>query len=43
MVSIKIIMISIWVLERIKRTPDDMPNVDIPIGRAFEIAQLPKT
>ncbi|OHP57881.1 MULTISPECIES: hypothetical protein [Staphylococcus] len=31
-----------WVLERIKRTPDDMPNVDIPIGRAFEIAQLPK-
>ncbi|MGW9988468.1 hypothetical protein [Staphylococcus hominis] len=31
-----------WVLERIKRTPDDMPNVDIPIGRAYEIAQLPK-
>ncbi|MFW3651799.1 hypothetical protein ACN9UT_11790 [Staphylococcus caprae] len=31
-----------WVLERIKRTPDDMPNVDMPIGRAFEIAQLPK-
>ncbi|WP_180548837.1 hypothetical protein, partial [Staphylococcus haemolyticus] len=29
-----------WVLERIKRTPDDMPNVDMPIGRAFEIAQL---
>lgn len=31
-----------WVLERIKRTPDDMPNVDMPIGRAFEIARLPK-
>ena len=31
-----------WVLERIKRTPDDMPNVDIPIGRAYEIARLPK-
>lgn len=31
-----------WVLERIKRTPDDMPNVDMPIGRAYEIAQLPK-
>lgn len=31
-----------WVLERIKKTPDDMPNVDIPIGRAYEIAQLPK-
>ena len=31
-----------WVLEKIKRTPDDMPNVDMPIGRAFEIAQLPK-
>lgn len=31
-----------WVLERIKRTPDDMPNVDMPISRAFEIAQLPK-
>ena len=31
-----------WVLERIKRTQDDMPNVDMPIGRAFEIAQLPK-
>lgn len=30
------------VLERIKRTPNDMPNVDMPIGRAFEIAQLPK-
>lgn len=30
------------VLERIKRTPDDMPNVDMPIGRAYEIAQLPK-
>ena len=30
------------ILERIKRTPDDMPNVDMPIGRAFEIAQLPK-
>ena len=32
-----------WVLERIKRTPNDMPNVDMPIGRAYEIAQLPKT
>ena len=31
-----------WVLERIKRTPDDIPNVDMPIGRAYEIAQLPK-
>ncbi|MDS3897453.1 hypothetical protein [Staphylococcus hominis] len=31
-----------WVLERIQRTPDDMPNVDMPIGRAYEIAQLPK-
>ncbi|MCH4371023.1 MULTISPECIES: hypothetical protein [Staphylococcus] len=31
-----------WVLERIKRTPNDMPNVDMPIGRAYEIAQLPK-
>lgn len=31
-----------WVLERIKKTPDDMPNVDMPIGRAYEIAQLPK-
>ena len=31
-----------WVLERIKRTPDDMPNVDMPIGRAYEIARLPK-
>lgn len=31
-----------WVLERIKRTPDDMPNVDMTISRAFEIAQLPK-
>ena len=31
-----------WVLERIKRTPDDMPNVDMPIGRAYKIAQLPK-
>ena len=31
-----------WVLERIKRTPDDMPNVDMPISRAYEIAQLPK-
>ena len=31
-----------WVLKRIKRTPDDMPNVDIPISRAYEIAQLPK-
>ena len=31
-----------WVLKRIKRTPDDMPNVDMPIGRAYEIAQLPK-
>lgn len=30
------------VLERIKKTPDDMPNVDMPIGRAYEIAQLPK-
>ena len=29
-------------LERIKRTPDDMPNVDMPISRAYEIAQLPK-
>ena len=26
----------------IKRTPNDMPNVDMPIGRAYEIAQLPK-
>lgn len=32
-----------WVLERIKKTPDDMPNVDMPISRAYEIAQLPKT
>ena len=31
-----------WVLERIKKTPDDMPNVDMPISRAFEIAKLPK-
>lgn len=31
-----------WVLKRIKRTPDDMPNVDMPISRAYEIAQLPK-
>ncbi|MCH8670722.1 hypothetical protein SHJJP8907_001209 [Staphylococcus lugdunensis] len=31
-----------WVQERIKKTPDDMPNVDMPIGRAYEIAQLPK-
>ena len=31
-----------WVLERIKRTPNDMPNVDMPIGRAYEIARLPK-
>lgn len=31
-----------WVLERIKRTPDDMPNVDMPISRAYEIAKLPK-
>ncbi|MEJ7510539.1 hypothetical protein [Staphylococcus lugdunensis] len=31
-----------WVLERIKKTPDDMPNVDMPICRAYEIAQLPK-
>ena len=31
-----------WVLERIKKTPDDMPNVDMPIGLAYEIAQLPK-
>ena len=31
-----------WVLERIKKTPDDMPNVDMPISRACEIAQLPK-
>jgi len=31
-----------WVLERIKRTPDDMPNADMPISRAYEIAQLPK-
>ena len=31
-----------WVLERIKKTPDDMPNVDMPISRAYEIAQLPK-
>ncbi|MCG1572437.1 hypothetical protein K4O93_04940 [Staphylococcus epidermidis] len=31
-----------WVLERIKETPDDMPNVDMPISRAYEIAQLPK-
>ena len=31
-----------WVLERITKTPDDMPNVDMPIGRAYEIAQLPK-
>lgn len=31
-----------WVLERIKRTPDDIPNVDMPIGRAYEIARLPK-
>ena len=29
-------------LERIKKTPNDMPNVDMPIGRAYEIAQLPK-
>ena len=31
-----------WVLERIKKTPDDIPNVDMPIGLAYEIAQLPK-
>jgi len=31
-----------WVLERIKRTPDDMPNADMPISRAYEIAELPK-
>ncbi|BEJ47181.1 hypothetical protein KSE1242_21690 [Staphylococcus epidermidis] len=31
-----------WVLERIKKTPDDMPNVDMPISQAYEIAQLPK-
>ncbi|WP_251943556.1 hypothetical protein [Staphylococcus sp. Marseille-Q5304] len=31
-----------WVLERIKKTPDDMPNADMPISRAYEIAQLPK-
>ena len=31
-----------WVLERIKKTPDDMPNVDMLISRACEIAQLPK-
>lgn len=31
-----------WVLKRIKRTPDDMPNADMPISRAYEIAQLPK-
>ncbi|NUI90753.1 hypothetical protein [Staphylococcus borealis] len=31
-----------WVLERIKETPGDMPNVDMPISRAYEIAQLPK-
>ena len=31
-----------WVLERIKKTPDDMPNVDMQISRAYEIAQLPK-
>ncbi|MCG1265060.1 hypothetical protein K4V07_05660 [Staphylococcus epidermidis] len=31
-----------WVLERIKKTPGDMPNVDMPISRAFEIAKLPK-
>lgn len=31
-----------WVLERIKKTPDDMPNVGMPISRAYEIAQLPK-
>lgn len=31
-----------WVLERIKKTPDDMPNVDMPISRAYEIARLPK-
>lgn len=31
-----------WVLERIKKTPDDMPNIDMPISRAFEIAKLPK-
>ncbi|MBE7355682.1 hypothetical protein INS17_03960 [Staphylococcus haemolyticus] len=31
-----------WVLERIKKTPDDMPNIDMPISRAYEIAQLPK-
>lgn len=31
-----------WVLERIKKTPDDMPNVDMPISRAYEIAQSPK-
>ncbi|MCO6273258.1 hypothetical protein ACP2Y2_10385 [Staphylococcus epidermidis] len=31
-----------WVLERIKKTPDDMSNVDMPISRAYEIAQLPK-
>ncbi|MBC3049764.1 hypothetical protein ACQKN1_10205 [Staphylococcus capitis] len=31
-----------WLLERIKKTPDDMPNVDMPISRACEIAQLPK-
>lgn len=31
-----------WVLERIKKTPDDMPNIDMPISRAYEIAKLPK-
>lgn len=31
-----------WVLERIKKTPGDMPNINMPISRAYEIAQLPK-
>ncbi|MDH9707155.1 hypothetical protein PZL18_03930 [Staphylococcus epidermidis] len=31
-----------WMLERIKKTPDDMPNVNMPISRAYEISQLPK-
>ena len=28
--------------KRIKKNADDMPNVDMPICRAYEIAQLPK-
>ena len=42
MVSIRIIMINISGCWKIKKTPDDMPNVDMPISRAYEIAQLPK-